>query len=61
MAMRCRFHGLLVAATVAAVVRLASVITVPDPHPETVHNFALNVSVGVCVAPMVIMPEPSMK
>jgi hypothetical protein len=38
---------LLVAATVAAVVMLANVTTVPEPHPETVQSFALKVSAGI--------------
>lgn len=41
------FQPLSVAATVAPVVMLARVMTVPDPHPLTVQSFALNVSVGV--------------
>ena len=57
-AFRLMFQGLFVAATVAAVVIEAKVTTVPDPHPDTVHSFALKVSAGVCNVAMVKMPDP---
>jgi hypothetical protein len=46
---RSRTNWLLVALTVAAVTHVASVTTVPEPHPETVQSLALNVNVGVAV------------
>ena len=53
-----RFHGLLVAATVALVVMLVSVTTVPLPQPLTVQSFVLNVRFGVWATAIVKTPEP---
>jgi hypothetical protein len=43
-----KFHGIFdAAAVVAALVQVARVITVPEPHPLTVQSLTFNVTVGV--------------
>lgn len=59
-AFRFTCHVLLVTAIVALVWSDASMTTVPEPHPDTVHNLTFTFNVGVCASPIVKIPEPWM-
>ena len=52
------FQVLFVAVTLEGVTIVTSARTVPEPQPLTVQAFSTHVSVGVCAAAKVKMPEP---